>query len=221
LSELAQVLSFVPLDLGAAVSALHDALPPGSCLPWGRLRLGVCDPWRPCDRWSGAPETWAHAIVVADPGDPPWTDEAAAALAERLGIARRRAPLTAAEVIAHAHGDALVVVHADATPEAYVALYRERRLRFSLHRREPGWLARCDGHVVSIDDRAETFAEGDRAGVLLAGLCRWLATPIELSPEERLFLPETLADLGPRFREILYGGEFVDARPRSLRSAAR
>lgn len=221
MSELAQVLSLVPLDLGSVVPALGDALPPGSCLPWGRLRLGVSEPWRPSDRWPGAPEVVATTLAVADPGDPPWTDDAAAILAERLGIARRRAPLTAAEVIAHALGDALVLVHSDATPEAYVALYRERRLRFSLHRREPRWLARCDGQVVIVDDDAPTFAEGDRAGVLLAGLGRWLGTPLALSPEARLFLPDALAELGPPVQEIVSGGEFVDALPRQARCAAR
>ncbi|MFZ5481942.1 MAG: hypothetical protein ACOZNI_34600 [Myxococcota bacterium] len=187
--ELAQLHTFADVD---AAALLRELLPPA--VLHRRATLGLARrEWRPADVWEGAIERLAFTWQLEEPAAPTLSDEGVELLG-RGGIARRHAPVHAAEVLVRRIGDGLVTIHSDAGQLSYVAVYRERRLAMSLmkHGRR---LVRCDGHVVMVDDPVKRFPEQDGVGVLIAGMAQWLREPLELSPEERMLFPDCLAAL--------------------------
>lgn len=58
-------------------------------------------------------------------------------------------------------------------------------------------MVRCDGVTVMVEAPVAWVPEGDRTGVLLAGLDRFFTEPLDLDLTARLTLPDTLAALVP------------------------
>lgn len=203
-----------PLTLSWVAARLRESLAPG--LLHRRAALGVTlhGPWRPADVWRGAEErlVWTvgfelpEGVLLNDLGE------------ERLGegvIHRRQSAVTAAEILAKREGDGLVLAHSDTARVAYASVWRERHLAWSLLLQDRVKLVRCDGEVVMIDEPPpRRFPEQDRAGVLLAGLAQWLRTPIEVGPEARLLLADTLAGLTLEepVHWLVEDGEWIDER---------
>lgn len=192
--EFAQFHSFEPRTVDSVTADLRRTIAPAHLRPRGDLGVVVVGPWRPADLWAESIERLVWSVGIESRGGPILSDAGEAALAD-AGLARRHAPLHPIEALAVRAGDGLVVIHSDAAHLAYVAVYRQRRLSFSLMLQDRVRLVRCDGQVVQVAAPPRFVPEGDRAGVLLAGLYQWLREPVTLDDRDRLTLADTLGQL--------------------------
>ena len=191
--ELAQYHSFEPQTAAGVTAGLRAVLAPGWLHPRAELGVSVHGPWRPADRWPGALERLVWTVDLASRG--PLLSERGEAGLGRSGPERRKSPAHPVEALAQRTGEGLVVVFSDASAVAYVAVYRQRRLAWSLLLQDRVRLVRCDGEVVQVAEPPRFVAEGDRTGVLLAGLQQFLREPVPLRDDERYTLADTLAAL--------------------------
>lgn len=191
--DLVHLLTFEPANAERVLSALRARVDDAWFAPWARLRVEVAGPWRPADTWVGGLERPVWTVTVS--GDEGLTTEGLAALAELNTMARRHAPATLAEAVAPDLGAALVVVHSDPGRSAYVGLYREGRVRFSLRLDDGRVVARCDGQRVVVESPPRHLPEGDRAGVVIEGLRRFFTEMPVLEGADRLCLVDVLAEL--------------------------
>lgn len=216
--ELVHYHSLAPLTVDLVAARLHEVLAPGLLHRRATLGVAVHGPWRPADVWDGAVERLVWTVSVENPGGALLTARGEEVLGDR-GITRRQAPVTAAELLARRFGDGLVLVHSDPARLAYAAVYRERHLAWSLMLIDRARLVRCDGEVVVVEEPPRRFPEEDRAGVLLAGLQHWLREPVEVDPEGRILLADTLGAL-PEADDVAWlvqdGEWFEDRRFRKL-----
>lgn len=192
--EFAQFHSFEPRTVDSVVAELRGAIRPAHLHRRAALGVVVVGPWRPADLWSGGIERLVWTVGIESHGGPLLSEVGEAELG-RGGVARRHAPVHPIEALALRAGEGLVVLHSDAAHLAYVAVYRQRRLSWSLMLQDRVRLVRCDGQVVQVAEPPRFVAEGDRAGVLLAGLHQWLREPITIDDTERLVLADTLGHI--------------------------
>ncbi len=101
-------------------------------------------------------------------------------------------------------GGLLALAHSDHPPAAYAAHYTAGRCRWSVALRGGEELLRYDGEGLAAIDLSggRAYPEGDRAGVLLAGLARLLGEPLSPGEDERLILADAIA-WGPEEGEAL------------------
>jgi hypothetical protein len=190
--ELVQVHCMEPFGLDEVRAALVDAVPVGGLHHRGRMEVELAADWSPAQVWPGAIERrcWSASFRMLR-GD--WITAAAEG---RLARARfgERAPVNPAELVARRVGGGLVVVFSDAARLCYVGVYRERRMRWSLLLQDGVRLVRALGEDVQVHaPPPRHLPEGDRLGVLDAGLRQWLREPIGAEDaHDRLLLPETL-----------------------------
>lgn len=192
--ELAQLHSFERKTLAGVSADLRQVVRSGWLHPRASLGVVVNGPWRPADLWPGALERLVWSVGLDAGGGPLLSARGEAEMAKD-GLERRQAPVHPVEALARRAGEGLVLLHSDAARLAYVAVYRERRLAWSLLLQDSVRLVRCDGQVVQVAEPPRFVAEGDRMGVLLAGLDQWLRDPIALAEGDRFVLAETLATL--------------------------
>ncbi len=218
--ELAQYHGFLPQTRDGVSEALRRALRPGWLHPRAELGITVSGAWRPADRWAGALERLVWSVGL-DAGGSPLLSSAGEAALGAIGLARRQAPLHPVELLAQRAGEGLVLIHSDATRLAYVAVYRQRHLAWSLLLQDQVRLVRCDGEVVVVDAPPRFVPEGDRAGVLLAGWGRWLGEPPVIDDAERYVLADSLALLSGEAAPLglVQGGEWM-AQPGEQRRGA-
>ncbi len=214
--DLVQLHTFEPTSAEQVLSLLRARVNEAWFSPWARLSVAVSDVWRPADLWTGGIERQVWTVSVT--GDDGLTTDGLSALADVNTMGRRHAPLTLAEVVAPALGAALVVVHSDPGRSAYVAVYREGRLRFSLRLDDARLVARCDGERVIVETPPRLVAEQDRAGVVVEGLRRFLTELPPLEGADRLCLVDHLAELADAPASV--AEHRVDAGLQSLRPAA-
>ena len=209
--ELAQLHTPLPLDAPGVIDRLRLLLPAAVLHPWAELAVGVVGPWRPADRWPGSTERLLWTVCFHTPGDAVYTDEALARHA-RTAAGRRHAPAHPAEALAADLGSALVLQHSDAGRSAWVSVWAERRLRWSLLLEDGKRVVRCDGHAVMIEAPPRVVPEVDRAGVLLAAWERLLLDPLVVTDDERLWLADTLGAIADEaaFDELISRGRWVD-----------
>jgi hypothetical protein len=208
--EVTQLHSLRPITIEETTRELRSLLGSGLLHPRASAGLALKSRWRPADLWPGTLERIAWTVAIESRG-PLLTARGE----ERLGdvsATRRLAPVTPLENLAIRRGEGLVLVHSDAAQLAYVSVWRERRLAFSLLLHDRVRLVRCDGAVVMHESPPKWVAEGDRTGVLLEGLHRWLREPIPLDRDERFTLPDVLAALtgDEPLVPILRDGEWDD-----------
>lgn len=192
--EFNQLHSYVPLNLSLVRSALHNLILPEFIDRRGNLRVAVVGPWRPCDFWPGSLERAVWTVCFESPRSMLFSSRGE----ERLGkgsVARRLAPLIPSELLARELGNGLVTLFSDGAALCYVLHWRERHLRFSLMLEDRKRIVRCDGVQVECEEPPRFLPEGDRVGLLVEGLRRWMTEPFPLSEEGRIFLPEQLASL--------------------------
>ncbi|MDP2315452.1 MAG: hypothetical protein Q8P41_21320 [Pseudomonadota bacterium] len=209
--EFAQFHSFEPRSVDSVTADLRRAVRAAHLRRRVDLGVVVAGPWRPADLWMGGIERLVWSVGLESRGGPILSDAGEAELGH-AGLARRHAPIHPVEALAIRSGEGLVVVHSDAAHLAYVAVYRQRRLAWSLMLQDRVRLVRCDGQVVQVAEPPRFVPEGDRAGVLLAGLHQWLREPITVDDTERLTLADTLGqitgDLEPSW--IVRDGSWAD-----------
>jgi hypothetical protein len=209
--EFTQFHSFRPQSAQGVGDELRALLAPAWLHRRASFGVAVRGPWRPADLWPGGMERLVWTVSLE--GEVHLSDAGAEALG-RAGLLRRRAPVQPLEALARRQGDGLVVVHSDAAQLAYVAVYRERHLAWSLLLQDRVRLVRCDGEVVVDEAPPRRVPEVDRAGVLLAGLHQWLREPIEIDPEERLVLADTVGGitLDEPVHPLVDDGGWIDLR---------
>lgn len=184
-----------PFDADGVRRALRGLVRASDLHRRASLRVTVDGPWRPADRWPGALERLVWTARFDSPSGAFFTDRAAEGPPLRA-LVRREAPLHPAELVLKAMGDGLVLHWSDAARLAYVAVYRQRQLRWSLLLEDRVRLLRCDGELVTVERPPRWVAEGDRVGVLLAGWAAWLREPLDLPGEARFTFPDELGALG-------------------------
>lgn len=192
--ELAQYHSFERQSVDGVARVLRNLLRPEHLHRRADLGVTVQGPWRPADVWPGALERLVWSVEISS-GRGPVLSAAGESALGRLGPAKRSAPLHPVEALAIAAGEGLVVVHSDAARLAYVAVYRQRHLAWSLSLEDGVRAIRCDGQVVLVSEPVRWLPEEDRVGVLAAGLGQWLREPLVLEGADRLQLPDVLASL--------------------------
>lgn len=208
--EFAQLHTARPQSLEAIEADLRGVIPAAAIHPRGALGVALLGPWRPADVWCGGLErvTWTVGLEASEP----LLSMSGIDRLGREGALRRHAPVHPVENLARRQGEGLVMLYSDAARLAYVAVYRERHLTWSLMLQDNVRLVRCDGEVVLREAPPKWVAEGDRTGVLLAGLQHWLREPIEVPPEDRFTFPDTLGALTASIpiRWLIQGGEWED-----------
>ncbi|MES2643286.1 MAG: hypothetical protein V4850_27630 [Myxococcota bacterium] len=192
--EFAQFHSFEPRTADSVVADLRGVLRPAHLHRRAEIGITVVGPWRPADLWVDGIERLVWSVGIESRGGPILSEVGETELG-RGGLARRQAPIHPVEALALRAGEGLVVIHSDAAHLAYVAVYRHRRLAWSLMLQDRVRLVRCDGQVVQVAEPPRFVPEGDRAGVLLAGLHQWLREPISIEDTDRLVLADTLGML--------------------------
>lgn len=129
--ELVQLHTMEPLSEALVASTLAEALPPSLLEPRGGLSVRLHGPWRPADLWPDGIErlTWT-ATFEATRGR--FLREEAIPTLVRRGLARTDHPVHAAEALGQRLSAALLVVWSDAQQLASCAVWRERRLTWSV-----------------------------------------------------------------------------------------
>lgn len=193
------------LVAGAARQRLGPDLHPGALLvvspPWVPADLVRSGPPRPVLRTATLDSLDHRGRVLTDRG---YRDGARAPDSPL----RRGADFLPEELVSprlsRILGGVLALAHADQPPMAYAAHHVGGRCRWSVFLREGERLARYDGHGVGEIDLSGglEYAEGDRAGVLLAGLSRLVGAPLRPGDDERLTLADHIG-WGPEEGEAL------------------
>lgn len=129
--ELVQIHTMEPLDAATVRRVLRDAIPADCLDPRGGLGVRQHGPWRPADQWAGAVERLVWTTTFEAPRDRFVRPEALPTLIRRQ-LARPHHPFHPGEAIARQLGGALLVHWSDAWQLVSTAVYRERRLRWSL-----------------------------------------------------------------------------------------
>lgn len=179
------------IDLDGVVRGLKALILPEFIHRRGQLRVSISRPWRPADLWPGSIERAIWTVSFNSPRDTIFSEKGE----QRLGrgsIERRLAPLHPAELLVRERGSGLVTLFSDAAGLCYVLAWRERHLRFSLMLQDRVRVVRCDGVEVEVEAPPKHLPEGDRTGMLLIGLNRWLTEPLQIPPDERIFVPDRL-----------------------------
>lgn len=171
-------------SLGVRVAGLEElagvgALPPLRVLSWVHLR----SPARllkdqALERWVQVP-----GGPASRGGDPFPADGGAVVLSRR-------------------YGPALTLAHRDHDPLAWAALHHGGACTWSVCWRPRVGAVRFDGRGVRRQGDYGPMAERDRTGVLVAGLTRLLAQPVEVAEDWRVELPDVLAEVGRRGRLV-------------------
>jgi len=200
------------MDLDGVSLALRGALPSAAIHRRADLHVSVIGPWRPSDLFQAGPEclVWTATFLTHRP---PLLTEEGLGHAGRGGILRRHAPVTPAELVVRASGDGLVLLASDHARLGYAAVYRERRLRWSLLLEDRVRTVRCDGDQVQVEAPPGPIPEADRTGVLLAGLASWLREPIDVDAMDRFTFVERLAELADEPVPLIEDGEWQGSRP--------
>lgn len=217
--ELAQLHTFEPRSTAWVEAQLQELLRPGWLHRRAALGVAIHGPWRPADVWPASLERLAWTTSLEERG--PVLSEAGELGVGALGMIRRKAPVHLVEALAVRAGEGLVIVHSDVHCLAYVAVYRDRRLKWSLLLQDRVRLVRCDGEQVMVAEPPRFVPEGDRTGVLLAGIEHWIREPIALPSADRFVLPDLLAQLGgdePNW--IVRDGAFLSGTPDRQRARA-
>lgn len=192
--EIAQLHSFEELTLPIVRTALQGVLLPEFLHRRAAMEIAITGPWRPADLWPGAPERALWTVAFRIPRDTLLSPRGEERL--RRGIIERRlAPAHPAEFLARALGNGFVCLFSDAASFCYTLVWRERHLRSSVMLEERVRLVRCDGVEVRREEPPKRVHEGDRTGILLEGLRRWLAEPLPVPEEEVIFVPDVLGGL--------------------------
>ncbi len=208
----------MPLSVEDADRRLRGAIPAAALHPRASLAVSATGPWRPADLFPGAIERLAWSLRFDTPDGSVFTEEGAASLG-RHGVLRRHAPVHPGEIYLRSLGEGVFLLLSDAAQLAYVAVYRDRQLRWSLMLEDRVRAVRCDGDTVRITAPPADLPEVDRTGVLLAGLYQWLREPIDVPGASRYIFGELLDALTPDPGiELVVGGGWPDAAP--LRIAA-
>lgn len=194
--ELASVHSLLPIHEVDLARRLRSAIPIAALDPRASLAVSVGDPWRPCDVFRGLEERMAWSVRFDLPRGHLFTERGSASLG-RGGLLRRHAPVHPAELFLRSLGEGLFTYVSDAARSAYVAVYRERQLRWSLLLEDHVRVVRCDGSVVMVEEPPTDVPEVDRTGVLLAGLRHWLREEVHVDDADRYVLVELLASVTP------------------------
>ncbi len=216
--ELASVHSMLPMSVADVDARLRAVIPPAAFQPRAVLAISAAGPWRPADLFPGAIERLAWTVRFDTPNGAIFTDEGAASLG-RKGILRRQAPVHPGELYLRALGEGVFTLISDVAQLAYVAVYRDRQLRWSLLLEDRVRLVRCDGDTVRVQAPPEDVPEVDRTGVLLAGLYQWLREPLDVRGADRYVFGELLDAITPDPGvEVVLDGGWPDAAP--LRVAA-
>lgn len=217
--ELAQLHTFEPRTVEWVEATLREVLRPGWLHRRANLGVVIEGPWRPADVWPAGIERLAWTTALVSPG-PTLTAEGELGVGAS-GLVRRHAPVHLVEALAQRAGEGLVVVHSDTHCLAYVAVYRERRLRWSLMLQDRVRLVRCDGEQVQIAEPPRFVPEGDRTGVLLAGIEHWLREPIAFADVDRFVVPDILGQLaGGEPTWIVRDGSFAPTGADRQRASA-
>lgn len=190
--DLVQLHTFEPLTADRLVRELRARVDLRWLPRWAALDAAIHGPWRPAEHWPGALErlVWTASFSYPEGGFFTAEGEGAAAAIGTLG--KRQAPVHPAEMVAGAFGAALVLWHSDPGRSAYAAIWRERRLRWSLRLDDRARSVRCDGERVIVEEPPRHLPEQDRAGVLLAGWERFLGERLHVEGAERLTFVDTL-----------------------------
>ncbi len=187
--------------LGPAVAALIRRHLGGALHPGALLR--VSPPWAPSQLLRGGPALPILRTLRLDSrdrrgrvlSDRAYREGLRAAEADRCRGAdfvpeERLGPALSREL-----GGMLALAHSDHPPAAYAAHYAAGRCRWSVALRGGEVLLRYDGEGLTTTDVSggRAYPEGDRAGVLLAGLTRLLGAPLSPGDDERLTLADAIA----------------------------
>lgn len=192
--EIAQIHSFEELSAPQVAGLLRATLLPEFLHRRANLEIAVAGPWRPADLWPGAPERAMWSVAFRIPRDTLLSARGEERL--RRGIIERRlAPIHPAEFLARSLGNGLVTLFSDAASFCYVLVWRDRHLRSSIMLEDRARLVRCDGVEVRREEPPRHVHEGDRTGILIEGLRRWLMEPLPIPDEERIFAPDALDGL--------------------------
>jgi hypothetical protein len=215
--ELLHLHAMEPLDADVVASALAPSWPPESLDPRGGLSVRFAGPWRPADRWAGSLERLVWSAEFRTLRDRFAREEVLPTL-HRKGLARRWGGVHPGEALARSLGGALLVDWSDARGRMEVTVYRERRLRWSVCLDGDERLIRCDGEALTVDEPVRWYPEGDRTGLLLAGLGQFLRVPLGVDPETQLTLPDALDSLfdGAPSEPLLREGRWVRRRSAQL-----
>ncbi len=214
--ELVHYHGMEPLDRDVIGAALRARVPAGNLHHRGVLEVALASSWSPSDTWPEAivRRCWSASFTEPRRG---WLTDAGEARLARQGFAARQAPVTPAEVLAQQLGGGMVLVFSDAARLCYVAVYRDRRFAWSLMLQDGARLVRAYGDEVSVfEPPPRLFPEGDRLGVLAAGLQQWLREPVGADEgDARLLLPEALAGCFDEqaTHRLCEGGVWSDAAP--------
>lgn len=209
--EIAQLHSFEELSAPQVTELLRATLLPEFLHRRANLEIAVVGPWRPADVWPGAPERAMWSVGFRIPRDTLLSPRGEERL--RRGIIERRlAPIHPAEFLARSLGNGFVCLFSDAASFCYVLVWRDRHLRSSIMLEDRARLVRCDGVEVLREEPPRNVHEGDRTGVLLEGLRRWLMEPLPVPEEERIFVPDALDGLfvAARWEVVIQDGAWVE-----------
>ncbi len=219
MSELAQIHTRDEIDFDRICELTQLASVDLDKRAW--LRAGVAS-WRPCEVWANAPEAVCWTASFETPAGRLFRPAVLDELRGRV-LTGSPLPLHPAEQVARGLGAGLVVVFSDGGKLAYAAVYREYRLRWSLLLHDGVRMVRSDGTGLTVQEPPRRIPEGDRLGVLLAGLRQWLREPLELTSQELLTLPDTLDALVTERRDLVRDGLVIhpDVSRRVRRAAGR
>lgn len=209
--ELTQYHTLLPVKPAKVLAALQAKIRPVWLHKRAMLSAAILGPWRPCDVWPGTPEVllWTVGFI----GNGALLNTRGEEKLREGSIERRHMAVTPAELVAMRLGQGLAVRFSDAETYAYVALYRERHLRYSQLYQDRTRLVRSDGEVVVVEE--PPGPESGRIDTLLTGFQRLLAAPFHPTDDACLFLPDTLEQLlldRPTTPLIDYG-EWVTPEP--------
>ena len=129
--ELVQLHTMEPITAAQIADTLADCVPTTLLDPRGALQVRVHGPWRTADHWQNGIERLMWTARFESPRDRFLRLDAEPELIRR-GLARRDHPVHPAESVARRLGSALLVTWSDAARLVSTAVYRERRLAWSL-----------------------------------------------------------------------------------------
>ena len=218
MNDLIQLHTFEPQDRALLHRELRPRLERAWLHPWAALNVAIAGPWRPADVWPGSTERLVWTSTFSLPAGGWLSADGELSAAEGGTLARRQAPVTAAELLAPAFAAGLALWHSDAGHTAFASLWRDRRLRHSLRLETGKRAVRCDGERVIVEAPPRHLPEVDLTGVLLAAWARFLGEPLPVEGVERLLFVDALANLTAEQadEELIGRGEWCDEPQRAV-----